>query len=156
MSLPLPRGSSIDMASFSPKSGVEVVVDQNGCFYVHTFNKLEVQFRFSVGNSYKTLQPIAEDNKIICGGWTTDITRDFLNNLQSQNLTQIETAQKICDYIQKNKKYHVGYQAHIHRISKEKNYFYNLDLSPVLECYSANTLFVALVRDMGISARLCG
>jgi hypothetical protein len=61
----------------------------------------------------------------------------------------------LCDHIKTSKKYHIGYQAHIHRTSTSKNYIYNLDESDVLECYSANTLFVALARSLGIPSRLC-
>ncbi|MBQ7073524.1 hypothetical protein IJM86_00305 [bacterium] len=38
--------------------------------------------------------------------------------------------------------------------SNRNNYIIHLDESPILECFSANSLCVALCRELGVPARL--
>jgi hypothetical protein len=45
-------------------------------------------------------------------------------------------------------------QQTLRRVSNGGNYIKNIDASPYIECYSANTLLIALLRALGIPAKL--
>lgn len=64
-----------------------------------------------------------------------------------------EIASIIRAYILKTKKYSTKVQGTLHKKSNSRNYIKNLDASPILECYSANTLFCALMREMWVPSR---
>jgi hypothetical protein len=66
----------------------------------------------------------------------------------------MKSAKEIERYIKLRKKYSTKVQWTLRNKSNHKNYVKNLDASEVLECYSANTLFVALCRYLWFSARL--
>lgn len=59
-SLPLPRGSQIDMSTLEPRNA-KIFLDQNGCFYITTKSPIDLSFHFYTGQKYTTLEPIPED-----------------------------------------------------------------------------------------------
>ncbi len=155
MSLPLPRGCQIDMSTWQVAGAL--IEDQNGCIAVKTNQVTQIDFEFVTQQTFKDIWPIHEDSKYIIGWkWLTYKTNEVISELQKVRKSKFDVAIALCDYIKTSKKYNVEYQAHIHRTSTTNDYFYNLDESQVLECFSANALFVGIARMLGVPARMCG
>ena len=57
-------------------------------------------------------------------------------------------AQAIKSHIITSKKYSTKVQGTLRDKSNSHNYIKHLDESPILECFSANSLFVALCREL--------
>jgi hypothetical protein len=154
--LPLPVNSLIDPKSIHPSlPQVKIEQDQKGCFYIISTDSHEIQFDFYTNQIVHEKPFISADSEKIVTGTLTENTMKLLESLKSSSKSMQEKAWEVCDHIALIKKYSVEYQFYIYHTSTSQDYFYNLDASPVLECYSANTLYVGLMRELGIPARLC-
>lgn len=154
ISIPLPEWSlpDIDSIYFTWKHSPIFKVDQNNCIYIESKEKQYISFNFYTNQDIPVNLPIIEDSEKIIFNKLSNETKELLNNIKSLN--SIEKANAIKSYIIKNKKYSTKLQWTLRDKSNSKNYISNLDKSPVLECFSANTLFVALCREVWIPARL--
>jgi len=154
--IPLPEWARPDTASLeiSWKTIPEFQVDQNWCVYLISKEKQFVSFKFWLNQHTNNVPPILEDGEHIVFDSLSTQTQELLERLKASwwNAQQIAAAIKY--YIIKNKKYSTKVQWTLHRKSNRNNYIKNLDESPILECFSANSLFVALCRELWIPARL--
>lgn len=154
--IPLPEWARPDTASLEIrwKTIPEFQVDQNWCVYLISKEKQFVSFKFWLNQHANNIPPILEDGEHIIFDSLSTQTQELLERLKASwwNVQQIAAAIKY--YIIKNKKYSTKVQWTLHRKSNRDNYIKNLDESPILECFSANSLFVALCRELWIPARL--
>ncbi len=152
--IPLPEGTLPDTDSicFSWWKQAEFFSDQNNCVYLKSTQKQYISFDFAFWQTKNSTPPLPQDTENIIFKSLTPETEKLLQNLQ--NKTPIQQAQTIRNHIITTKKYNTDRQWTLRNISNEKNYLTTLDQSPILECYSANTLFVWLCRKLGIPAKL--
>lgn len=153
--IPLPTGTLPDTASLTVKwkSFPTFSIDQNGCVYLISAEKMWISFEFWLKETENTKPPIPEDNETMIFSSFTKETNLLLEKLKLEWIT-IKSAKEIENYIKLQKKYSTKVQWTLRNKSNHKNYIKNLDESEILECYSANTLFVALCRYLWLSARL--
>ena len=136
------------------RSVPEFQVDQNGCVYLISNEKQFVSFNFWLNQHWNSKAPVSADSeKIIYDSLSPD-TQELLDNLRSSWATPQQIAAAIKYYILKNKKYSTKVQWTLRNKSNRNNYVKHLDESPILECFSANSLFVALCRELWVPARL--
>lgn len=136
------------------KYAPEFQVDQNWCVYLVSKEKQFVSFNFWLNQYTNNTAPIKEDNdKIVFDSLSTD-TQQLLNILKTSWGSTQQKAAAIKAYILKNKKYSTKVQGTLRNKSNRNNYIKHLDESPILECFSANSLFVALCRELWIPAKL--
>ena len=136
------------------KSAPEFHVDQNGCVYLVSNEKQFVSFNFWLNQHDNTKAPVSADSdKIIFDSLSQD-TQELLDNLRSSWANPQQIAAAIKYYIIKNKKYSTKVQWTLRNKSNRDTYIKHLDESPILECFSANSLFVALCRQLWVPARL--
>lgn len=155
-SLPLPINTHIDLNSIDPKApNIQIQQDQRGCLFVISTGLYLISFDFYTGQDYPNRSPIITDTEKIIIWSLSDKTTKLLEDLRNSSKSVKEKSDIVCNHIALGKKYSVEYQFYIYHKSTSNDYFTNLDASPVLECYSANTLYVGLIRELGISARLC-
>ncbi len=129
------------------------LADQDGCIYVQCrLAHQQMSFPFSVGKSTHTTYPGVSDSEKMIVDDISPETRTLLAQCQGRSPQEIATL--IRAYILRTKKYSTKVQGTLHKKSNARNYITNLDRSPILECYSANTLFVALMRELGVPARI--
>jgi len=160
ISLPLPAGYAVENSSvkYSGKD-LEILRDQNGCFYIKTDST--GQFSMSFGKETQPFEsnPIGEDKQMIYRGSLSAKTENFLSKVSGGPL---EKAERVRQFILANHFYPGGgdlelaqkLQSKLRKESTGDNYLQNIDASEYLECYSANTKFVALMRRLGVAARL--
>lgn len=154
ISIPLPEWSLPDINSlhFKWKYPPIFKIDQNNCLYIENKEKQYISFKFYVNQNIPNNWPISEDSEKIIFDKLTKDTINLLNSIK--NLDSKTKALKIRDYIIQNKKYSTRLQWTLRDKSNQRNYISNLDKSAVLECFSANSLFVWLAREAWISSRL--
>lgn len=154
--IPLPDGAWPDTWSLCAqwRSMPEFQVDQNGCVYLISTQKQFVSFNFGLGQHKANTPPIKEDHDRIIFDSLSSRTQELLSKLRSSWLSAKEMAETIKYYIIKSKKYSTKVQWTLHKKSNRNNYIKHLDESPILECFSANSLCVALCRELWIPARL--
>lgn len=128
--------------------------DQNNCIYIESKQKQYISFDFALGQVTNTIPPIPQDKQKIIFDQLTKETKEMMEGL-SGKASPLGAAQAIKSHIIKTKRYSTKVQGTLRNKSNRNNYVKHLDESPVLECFSANSLFVALCRELGISARLC-
>lgn len=152
ISIPLPEWSFPDISSlkYNGKTTPIFQKDQNNGIYLISKEKQYVSFTFYTHQKIDSNPPIAEDSEKIIFKKLKKETRNLLSTLHWDRLS----AEKIKQYILKTKKYSTRLQWTLRDSSNEKNYISNLDESEVLECFSANSLFVWLCREIGIPSRL--
>lgn len=153
--IPLPTWALPDTESLVVKwkSFPAFSVDQNGCVYLSSTEKMWISFEFWLREIENTKNPIVEDNETMIFSSLSKETKILLEKLKLEWIT-IKSAREIERYIKLQKKYSTKVQWTLRDKSNRKNYVKNLDESKILECYSANTLFVALCRYLWFSARL--
>ena len=154
--IPLPDWARPDTDSLCVQwsSIPEFQVDQNGCIYLISKKKQFVSFNFWLKQHTNNTAPInADSEKIIFDSLSSD-TQELLTNLRNSWGSALQLASAIKYYIVKNKKYSTKVQWTLRNKSNRNNYVKNLDESPILECFSANSLCVALCRELWIPARL--
>lgn len=153
--IPLPEGAWPDTNSLCTQWYTpEFQVDQNGCVYLISTQKQFISFNFGLDQHKADTPPIKEDNDRIIFDSLSSRTQELLSKLSASWLSAKEMAETIKYYIIKSKKYSTKVQGTLHKKSNRNNYIKHLDESPILECFSANSLCVALCRELWIPARL--
>ena len=158
--IPLPTGYAINLEkmTFSGEKP-KIFRDQNGCFYFETKSPSTFSITFSQEEEVFTSQPIKEDTQMLYQGTLSQKTESFIASVRGGPL---EKAEKIRQHILANHFYPGGgdsglaqkLQAKLRNENNGDDYIKALDVSEYLECYSANTKFVAMLRKSGIPARL--
>jgi len=159
-SLPIPNGYEVDASSLKfSGSGLKLLRDQNGCFYLDSAGAGNFSVDFvKVTKAFGGL-PIAEDNENLYRGTLSAKTEDLVSKLAGSPLQKAEQARQ---YLLANHFYPGGgdltsAQALQYKLRSEStgdNYIQALDQSEYLECYSANTLYISMLRRAGVPARL--
>ncbi|MDP3763393.1 MAG: transglutaminase domain-containing protein [bacterium] len=159
-SLPLPNGYTIDTASLKTKGAkVEVKRDQNGCFYLEVSGSGSFSVDFIPEKTPFAGATIPEDVISLYRGSLSPKTENAILKLIGMPVQKAEQARQ---HILANHFYPGGgdlqkAQALQYKLRTEStgdNYIQNLDQSEYLECYSANTKFIAMIRKAGVPARL--
>ena len=153
--IPLPSWALPDTESLVVKwkSFPVFSIDQNWCVYLSSSEKMWISFDFWLRQIENTKNPIAEDSDEMIFSSLSKETRLLLEKLKLEWIS-IKSIKELEHYIKTQKKYSTKVQWTLRNKSNHKNYVKNLDASNILECYSANTLFVALCRYLWFSARL--
>lgn len=153
--IPLPTWALPDTESLVVKGKAfpSFSIDQNWCVYLTSKEKMWISFDFWLKEMENTKNPIAEDSETMIFSSLSKEAKLLLEKLQLEGIT-IKSAKELEHYIKTTKKYSTKVQWTLRNKSNHKNYIKNLDDSEILECYSANTLFVALCRYLWLSARL--
>lgn len=159
-SIPIPNGYGLDMQSLKfTGDRPEIFRDQNGCFYIKTDGGSTFSIDFLKENPVFSGSPIADDIVPIHRGQLSIETENAMTGLVGSDLEKAEALRK---YLL-SKHFYPGdgdlqmaqaLQLKLRSESAGDNYIQNLDKSEYLECYSANTLFIAMLRKIGIPARL--
>jgi uncharacterized protein YegL len=159
-SLPIPNTYTLDLSSLKTKgTPIEIFRDQNGCFYLKSNGSASFSVEFKKEHLPFIASPISEDLKSLHRGSLSPKTEAVISNLSG---TPIQKAEQVRQYILANHFYPGGgdlqaagaLQYKLRNTSTGDNYLQNIDLSEYLECYSANTMFIAMMRRAGIPARL--
>lgn len=159
-SLPLPNGYALDVSSLKVKgANVQVRRDQNGCFYLEVSGAGSFSIDFLSEPNPFPGATIPEDLSPLHRGLFSLKTEATLSKLIG---SPMQKAEQVRQYILANHFYPGGgdlqkAQALQYKLRSEStgdNYLQNIDASEYLECYSANTKFIAMVRKAGIPARL--
>lgn len=154
--IPLPDTALPDTDSlcFNWSSAPVFKKDQNNCIYLQSKHKQYVSFDFALGQVTNTILPIMQDKEKIVFDHLTKETQTLLEGIAGK-MPPLAAAKAIKSHIIATKKYSTKVQWTLRNTSNSHNYIKHLDESPVLECFSANSLFVGLCRELGMSARLC-
>lgn len=152
--IPLPDGALPDVSTLKYHGAQPPFFqkDQNNCVYMHSISKQAVSFQFALEQNKNNTSPVPEDGQSIIFSALSDKTQQLLRGVAGKS--PVDQARALSYYIKTSKKYNTDRQGKLRDMSNAKNYVTNLDASPILECYSANTLLVALCRELGIPARL--
>jgi len=159
-SLPIPNGYALDISSLQFKGPrPEISRDQNGCFYIEAKGPGTFSIDFQKETSPFISPPISEDASQLYRGVLSQKTETTISRFIG---TSIQKAEQARQYILANHFYPGGgdlqkAQALQYKLRSEStgdNYLQNIDVSEYLECYSANTKFIAMMRKAGIPARL--
>jgi len=159
-SIPVPNGYGLDISSLK-YSGArpEIFRDQNGCFYIKTDGTNTFSVDFLKEDPIFTGSPVADDIIPIHRGQLSPETENAMTGLSGDAM---QRAEHLRQYLL-SKHFYPGdddlqmaqaLQLKLRSESTGNNYIQNLDKSEFLECYSANTLFIAMLRKIGIKARL--
>ena len=158
--IPLPKTYAIDCNSLKVNGAqISFFRDQNGCFYLQASSpcKFEVDFLKEPQTFPELTRP--EDLAPMYRGSLASDTENTLRLLQGTNT---QKAKQVQSYILTHHFYPGGgdlnaaqaLQYKLRSQSTGDNYIQNLDQSKYLECYSANTLFCAMLRKVGVPTRL--
>lgn len=166
--LPIPVGYAFDINSIQASGDNPTIYrDQNGCFTLQLSGqgKCELSIDFYKEEDPVNPQTIPEDSELMYSGALSSKAEQALSSARQANTVK-DKALTVLKYIRKNHFYPPGknsqeqlegarqIQEHLQKISNGNNYIHNLDSSTHLECYSANTLFIAMLRTIGIAARM--
>ena len=156
----IPNNYTLDTSSLQYSGEKpEIFRDQNGCFYMKTGGPSSFSIDFLEEPEPFIAQPIKEDTAPLYKGALSGKTEKMMSRLVGDPLQKAEQARQ---HILANHFYPGGgdlqkaqaLQYKLRHESTPDNYLQNLDTSEYLECYSANTKFVAIMRQAGVSARL--
>lgn len=162
-SLPIPNGYGLDTASLKyTGSRPNIHRDQNGCFYLEPTGTATCSIDFLKEEPPFISPPIQEDTEPLTNAQLSAQTETMLQALTTKTTNNLAKATEAQTYVRRAHFYPGGgdlndAQALQHKLRTEStgaNYIQNLDASEYLECYSANTLFIAMMRKIGIPARL--
>lgn len=158
--IPIPNSYALDSGSLT-FSGTkpEILRDQNGCFYIKTSGVTTFSVDFLKESRPFVSFPIQEDSASLYSGSLSLETEAALARFTG---SPVEKAEKARAYLLAHHFYPGGgdlqtaqaLQFKLRKESTGNNYIQNLDKSEYLECYSANTLFIAMLRRLGVPARL--
>ncbi len=158
--LPCPVDHAFDISSLKHKGAKpEILRDQNGCFYIQISRPCEFSIDLVKVSQPFVSQPIAEDAMPLYKGSLSTQTEAAIRSLSGTNKEKAEQARR---YITSHHFYPgngdlksaQALQLKLREESTGDNYIQNLDASKYLECYSANTLLIAMLRQSGVPARL--
>ena len=159
-SIPIPAGYALDMSSLKyTGSKPKILRDQTGCFYAEVSGPSNFSVEFLKEEPPVSRKPISEDLHNLYSGHLSAPTEAKISSLKGNAL---EKAIQARDYIHAKHYYPGGgdlnaAQALQYKLRTEStgaDYIQNLDASAYLECYSSNSLFIAMLRKAGIPARL--
>lgn len=159
-SLPLPNGYAIDAGSLAwTGERPQLWRDQNGCFYLEAKGAGTFTAEFVREDQPFVGPPVPEDTAPLHRGTVSAKTDAAIGRLIGTPLQKAEQARQ---YLLANHFYPGGgdlesaqaLQYKIRAESTAETYLPNLDQSEYLECYSANTLYIAMLRKAGVPARL--
>lgn len=159
-SLPIPNTYALDISSLKTNGAqINISRDQNGCFYFESNGSGSFSVSFKKEPIPFINPPISEDLNSLYKSLLSPKTEAVISNLSGNNIRKAEQARQ---YLLANHFYPGGgdlqaagaLQYKLRSQSTPDNYLQNLDLSEYLECYSANTLFIAMLRKAGVPARL--
>src|SRR3989338_1210559 len=159
-SIPIPNGYGLDISSLKYNGArPEIFRDQNGCFYIKTDGNSSFSIDFLKQDPPFAGPLVADDIIPIHRGQLSSSTEQIMTGLGGGVL---EKAEKFRQYLL-SKHFYPGdgdlqmaqaLQLKLRSESTGDNYIQNLDQSAYLECYSVNTLYIAMLRKIGIPARL--
>lgn len=159
-SIPIPNGYGLDMSSLKFNGArPEIFRDQNGCFYIKTDGNSTFSIDFLKQDPPFAGPLVADDIIPIHRGQLTSETERVMTGLSGD---PIQKAEQLRQYLL-SKHFYPGdgdlqmaqaLQLKLRSESSGETYIQNLDQSEYLECYSANTLYIAMLRKIGIPARL--
>jgi hypothetical protein len=159
-SLPIPNGYALDASSLKTQgANLEIKRDQNGCFYLEVQGAGIFSIDFLKEKNSFVDKVIPEDTKPVYKGKLTQKTETLISKIIGSNL---QKAEQVRQHMLANHFYPGGgdldsAQALQYKLRSEStgdNYLQNIDMSEYLECYSANTKFVAIMRQARVPARL--
>lgn len=159
-SLPIPNGYALDISSLKFKgTRPEIFRDQNGCFYIEAKGPGTFSVDFQKETNPFINLPITEDVAQLYRGSLSAKTETAISRFMGSPIQKAEQARQ---YVLANHFYPGGgdleaaqaLQYKLRSGSTGDNYLQNIDASEYLECYSANTKFIAMMRKAGIPARL--
>lgn len=164
--IPIPYSYALDISSLKYIWDKPTIYrDENWAFYIKITNKSKISIDFYKEEGFTCPQPTKDDSEKIYSWNITPNWEKAMN--EAMSLPNIkDKATHIRDYIVRNHYYPAGknsketmnnariIQEKLKKISNESNYIYNLDSSKHLECYSANTLLVAMLRNIWIQCRI--
>jgi hypothetical protein len=137
----------------------EILRDQNGCFYIRTDGSSSFAIDFLKQDIPFAGPPVADDVIPIHRG---QLYLKYLRLSYSFFAPYRLKAEQLRQYLL-SKHFYPGdgdlemaqaLQLKLRSESTGDNYVQNLDQSEYLECYSANTLYIAMLRKLGIPSRL--
>ncbi|MBI4434569.1 transglutaminase domain-containing protein [Candidatus Uhrbacteria bacterium] len=159
-SIPIPNGYGLDVASLK-HSGTrpEIFRDQNGCFYLEAKGPGSFSIDFLPEPTPFVGPPIPDDTAALYRGSLSAKTEATIARLIGSSAQKAEQARQ---HILANHFYPGGgdlqvAQALQYKLRTEStgdDYLQKIDASEYLECYSANTKFIAMMRKSGVPARL--
>jgi len=165
--IPVPNTYALDLKSLQFKGDrPKITRDENGNFFFEIHKRCEFSIDFYQEAAPLVSPPTKQDTQLIYQGRLSIATEDIAAKIISLANNSVKQAEAVRDYIRKNHKYPSGKgekstlnaakdtQLKLRKSSDASNYVQNLDASKDLECYSANTLFVAILRKLGIPSRL--
>ncbi len=159
-SLAIPNSYALDAVSVKyTGSKPRLHRDQNGCFYIETDGPSTFSVEFAKEDKLFTGPVVAEDTEKLYAGALSTESETLLQALQGNAMNK---AEQVRQHILANHFYPGGgdlgaaqaVQAKLRHESTPDAYIQNIDKAEYLECYSSNTLFVAMIRQAGIPARL--
>lgn len=165
-SIPIPYSYALDLSSMKYTwDKPEIFRDENGAFYLKTNWKCRIKIDFLKEDNFNIPQPTKEDNNHIYSWKLTTQWEKAMN--EALSLSDIhEKARHIRNYIRANHAYPAWknsqevmnnaakIQSQLKNNSNSTNYISNLDSSKNLECYSANTLMIAMLRNIWVTSRI--
>jgi len=157
-SIPIPNGYRLDMNSLT-YSGAQPVIqrDQNGSFYITTDNESTFSIDFLKEGPIFTGLPVADDTASIYNGQLLPETEALMKSVTGSTLDKAELIRNYLlskHFYPQNLEMAQALQLKLRTESSGDTYIQNLENSEFLECYSANTLYIAMARKIGIPARL--
>ena len=147
---------------YSVSGSDEITQDRNGNYFLHSDNEHDFSYQFAKERAQAGIQqPTAIETESMYAGSLSEKTESFLQQLRTER-NPMTVAEKLRQYIQEAHRYPEGngksaaldLQYRLFNESTAENYIQNLDASEELECYSANTLFAALLRGLEVPTRL--
>lgn len=159
-SLPLPNSYALDESTLKFEGErPRIFRDQNGCFYLDSKGASKFSIAFGKEDVPFIGPPVTEDTQLLHRGALSAKAESCIRNATGSAKAK---AEQIRQHILANHFYPGGgdleaAQALQYKLREEStgdNYIQNLDASEYLECYSANTKFIAMVRAAGVPARL--
>lgn len=159
-SLPVPNGYALDAGSLTwTGQPPQIFRDQNGCFYLQASGEGSFSVEFVQEEQPFIGPPVPEDTVPLHRAPLSAKTEAAMQRMIGTPLQKAEQARQ---YLLANHFYPGGgdlesaqaLQYKIRNESTGETYLPNLDQSEYLECYSANTLFIAMLRKAGVPARL--
>lgn len=136
----------------------QIFRDQKGCFFIKARGSCAFSIDFLKEPNPPTDQPTSEDTKHLYQGGLSDESENLMNSFSGTNL---ERAAAIGKYIHAHH-FYPG-EGNLDAAQKVKYklsrtppaaFFQTLDASKYLECEGTSTLFVAMLRNMGIPSRV--
>lgn len=165
-SIPLPKWYALDLNSLTYLwDKPEFFRDENGYFFLKIKNQSEISIDFYEEQPIFSSSPIQEDSEKLYQGNLTQKAQEALQKAKNEKNFK-KKVKILLEYVTKFHFYPPGknsqetmnnaknIQANLTKRSQWWNYIQNLDTSKHLECYSANTLFIALLRNIWLESRL--